>query len=63
MFIKDLEGKAKEFAMACYDMNSIEELEACHASGDADDTDCAEWGITADEWSQAIEAALNEKKQ
>ncbi|MCE2029308.1 hypothetical protein [Sessilibacter corallicola] len=63
MLINDLEGKVKEFATACFDMNSIEELEAPHAPENADESDCAEWGITAEEWSQAIEAALNEKKQ
>ncbi len=59
--INDLEGKAKEFATACFE-NSIEELESALENG-ADQSDCAEWGITASEWVDAVQAALNEKKQ
>lgn len=49
------------FAVACFDMNSIDELQAPHAPIDADETDCQNWGITPEEWSDAVEAALNEK--
>ncbi len=48
------------FAAACYDQNSIADLRQALA-GPVDATDCATWGITADEWRQQIEAALAEK--
>lgn len=59
--INDLKGKARDFAVACYDTNAIHELQAPHAPADADPADCREWEITPDEWSAAIEAALNER--
>lgn len=49
------------FAEACYDQNSIEELEAA-LNQEPDETDMETWGLTADEWREQIEIALAEKK-
>ncbi len=57
--IEQLDGKAKEFAEACFDMNSIAELQDALRNG-ADQTDCTEWNITENEWEKSIEAVLNE---
>jgi len=44
------------FAVACYDMNSVAEL---RASGELDEADMANWGISdPEEWREAIAAAL-----
>lgn len=56
-----LAGKTRDFAVACYDSNTLVEMARPHATIDADDTDCREWGITAVQWSQAIEAALRQR--
>lgn len=48
------------FAEACYNSNSIAELQSALA-GDADKTDCEEWNITADEWKQSVKDALAAK--
>jgi len=48
------------FAEACYDMNSIEELQEV-LQGGADETDMETWGIDANEWKEQIELALNAK--
>jgi hypothetical protein len=53
----------KNFATACFDQNSIAELESPHAPEDADLDECSNWGITPEEWSDAIEAALNERRE
>lgn len=45
------------FAAACYDMNTIRELQDA-LQGDADETDMKNWGIGADEWREQIELAL-----
>ena len=47
------------FAVACYDMNSLDELVA--ATGTPDEDDCREWGISGDEWRAAIDAAIRQK--
>lgn len=52
-----LTGKAREFADACYDMNSIDELNVTKV---ADSTDCKEWNITSAEWHLAISVAQEE---
>jgi hypothetical protein len=49
------------FATACYNDNTIAELEKSHTPADADRGDCKNWGITPQEWSEAIEAALRQK--
>ena len=57
--IDKLEGQTQKFAEACYDQNSINELIDALVQT-ADKTDC-EWGISADEWKIAIQAALKDK--
>ena len=47
------------FAIACYDMNSLDELVA--ETGEPDKQDCREWGISGDEWRAAIDAAIRQK--
>jgi hypothetical protein len=54
---------AAEFAVACIQTNSVAELEAPHSPADADETDLRTWNITAQEWSDAIEVALAEKRE
>lgn len=49
------------FAAACYNENSLEELQFPHKSEKACPHDCKMWGITSEEWSDAISAALAEK--
>ena len=49
------------FAEACYNMNSIQELEEALNQG-PDQCDMDEWGISADEWKEQISAALAEKR-
>lgn len=50
------------FAVACYDQNSLAELrEALHQRG-ADRVDMRTWGLTrAAEWREALQAALGER--
>jgi len=45
------------FAAACYDQNSIIDLEKALADG-PDQTDMLTWALTADEWRQGIELAI-----
>jgi hypothetical protein len=45
------------FAEACYDMNTIKDLEDA-LQGPADHTDCQAWGISPEEWRAQIELAL-----
>jgi hypothetical protein len=45
------------FAEACFDMNSIEDLEDASIEN-ADETDMKTWGLTADEWLRQIKLAL-----
>ena len=52
--------QSNTFAEACYDTNSIYELENALYS-DADETDLKTWGISADEWTDSIRKALAEK--
>ena len=49
------------FAVACYNENTIEELQAPHTPADYDPTDCFIWTMTPEEWSEGIRAALNER--
>ena len=53
--------KDSTFAAACYDQNSIAELEAA-LSGPADKTDCENWGISPEQWRAEIAQALDEKR-
>ena len=50
------------FAAACYDTNTAAELEAA-LRGPANEQDCAEWGITPEEWREAVEEALAAKRE
>ena len=60
-YINGLDGKAKEFATACYEQNSIDELhEALLAFPEGDTADMKQWDITADEWRDAIYAAKHQ---
>lgn len=50
------------FAEACYDQNTIAELEDALKQRAADKTDCANWGITPTQWRAAISEALDAKR-
>lgn len=50
------------FAEACFNNNSIAELESALA-GQPDPTDLATWGITPDEWREQINLALAAKRE
>ena len=45
------------FAAACYNDNTIEDLENA-LRGEADLTDCETWKLTPAEWREQIELAL-----
>ncbi|MBA7533682.1 hypothetical protein ES705_25925 [subsurface metagenome] len=49
------------FAVACFDTNSVAELQDSHDPRDADPIDLRAWHINADEWADAVQAALEEK--
>ena len=49
------------FAAACYDGNTIEDLESALV-GDADITDMTAWNINATQWQEQIQLALTELK-
>jgi hypothetical protein len=50
------------FAAACYDQNSIADLEQCLING-PDKTDMRTWNITAGEWMEQIQLALAAKRE
>lgn len=50
------------FAEACYDQNSIEELEVAR-NQEPDETDMKEWNLTEDEWREQIEIAIAALKE
>ena len=50
------------FAEACYNQNSIAELESALA-GQPDANDMAQWGLSADEWREQISTALAAKRE
>ena len=50
-----------EFAAACYETNSIIELEEALKQRAADKTDCEEWKLTPTQWRAAIAEALEAK--
>ena len=50
------------FAAACYDQNSVEELEQALLR-EPDERDMDEWGLIQEEWRQQIELAIREKKE
>ena len=53
--------KDNTFAAACFDGNTIEELENA-LTGKADETDMTAWGIDQSEWREQIQLALTELK-
>ena len=56
--IKD--EQTKQFAEACHDMNSTQELR--EALLEIPDTvDMKTWGISAEQWREAISAALHDR--
>ena len=50
--------ESNTFAAACYDQNSIADLEHALTFAEVDATDCATWKITPTQWREAIEDAL-----
>jgi hypothetical protein len=57
--IGNMNEQTRKFADACHE-NSVAELQLAVTNG-PDRIDCREWGITADEWTEAITTALAEK--
>lgn len=53
--------KDNTFAHACYDMNSVAELEEALRNG-PDQTDMKTWNLTEEEWKSQIEEAIEAKK-
>ena len=49
------------FAEACYDQNTIEDLESA-LSGTPDVADMKEWKLSEDEWKEQIQEAIDELK-
>lgn len=47
------------FAAACYNSNSIDELEQALIDG-PDAADMANWGLSENEWRKQVERALTE---
>lgn len=50
----------ENFAAACFDGNTIEELIEALTSMEADKSDCEAWNITPTEWRQGLGMALSE---
>ena len=50
--------ESNTFSEACFDTNSIHELESAIA-GDADESDMRNWGISDDEWRDQIKLAIS----
>jgi hypothetical protein len=50
------------FAAACYDQNSIADLEEALRNG-PDATDMHTWGINEQEWKEQIEQAIAAKRE
>jgi len=53
--------KENTFASACYEQNTVKELEDALSCG-ADETDRRVWDITAEEWEEQVELAIEELK-
>jgi hypothetical protein len=53
----DVSKLAVNFAICCFEDNTLEELNEDHRPCMADITDLSNWGITQEEWSWAIETA------
>lgn len=50
------------FASACYDSNTVAELEAA-LQGPVDESDCKAWKITPEQWREQIQLALAAKTE
>ena len=59
--INKLTGATKNFAIAYYDSNSVSELKEIIDNNKIDQTDLAEWSISADDYLLAIKAAHQDK--
>lgn len=60
MRISDIPDKqTREFSEACYDCCSTVELKD---AGPADPTDMKVWGITAEQWREAVDTARRERE-
>ena len=46
------------FAEACYDQNSVDDLVCCLERSTVDETDCATWKLSHQEWRSSIADAL-----
>ncbi|MCK5431322.1 MAG: hypothetical protein KAJ03_01195 [Gammaproteobacteria bacterium] len=55
--VNELEGNEQNFAKSCLEMNTLKELSESHTPEEADESDMKNWDISAQEWSDAIEAA------
>ncbi len=56
-----MEFQDNTFAAACYDQNSIAELEEALRDG-PDQTDMETWNLSETEWKEQIEEALAAKR-
>lgn len=54
--------KENSFAEACYNQNSIQDLEKA-LNEKANKSDCKAWEITANEWREQIKLALAARKE
>ena len=48
------------FAEACFENNTVDDLEYLLSNGIADETDCREWDLTEGEYWWNIKVAINE---
>lgn len=53
-----MDKNTKDFAEACYEQNSIEELVKALKIGIADKSDMKEWNINSKQWKNAIASAI-----
>ena len=53
--------KENTFAEACYNMNTIQELEKILKIG-PDKTDMRDWSLSESEWTEQIKLAIDELK-
>lgn len=51
----------EDFSEACYDMNTIKDLQEAYQETTADRNDMEAWGISAAEWHYSIKVALAHK--
>lgn len=59
-YVNNIKDKlTRDFAEACFDMNSIEDLKEPFHEGDK--TDLETWGLTFEQFEEARQAALQDK--